>query len=76
MKVEILSPGASLFIGEASMVTLPGASGSFSVLDQHAPLISTLTQGEIVIDSGKMSIPILRGVIEVSENKVSILVQN
>ncbi|MFT4682984.1 MAG: F-type H+-transporting ATPase subunit epsilon, partial [Yoonia sp.] len=42
MKVEILSPEASLFAGEAKYVFLPGADGSLGILDNHAPLITTL----------------------------------
>ena len=76
MNLEILSPEKSLFSGTALSVTLPGESGSFSVLDHHSPLMSTLDKGEIIIDSGKLKISIQRGVVEVLNNKVRVLVQD
>jgi len=75
MNIEILSPEKSLFSGEVKVLTLPGTSGSFSILDDHAPLISTLEKGNISIDSGKEVIAIERGVVEVLQNKVIVLVQ-
>ena len=47
MKVTIVSPEKTLFEGEVEGVKLPGAKGRFEVLKDHAPLISTLTQGTI-----------------------------
>jgi len=76
MNVEILSPEKALFKGTAQAVTLPGESGSFSVHDQHAPLMSTLEKGTIVIDYGKVSIPIESGVVDVHQNQVTVLVQS
>jgi len=75
MNVEILSPEKTYFSGPALSVTLPGESGSFSVLDHHAPIMSTLEKGNIIIDSGKLTIPIQKGVVQVLNNKVIVLVQ-
>ena len=50
MKLEIITPEASLFKGEANSVTLPGLDGVFQVLNNHAPIISSLKGGEVIFD--------------------------
>ena len=47
MFLEIVSPEATLFSGEVSSVTLPGVNGSFQILNQHAPIVSLLGQGQL-----------------------------
>ncbi|MDA9670042.1 F0F1 ATP synthase subunit epsilon [Flavobacteriaceae bacterium] len=49
MKLEIVSPEAQLFSGEVESITLPGASGSFQILNNHAPIVSTLVAGRVKI---------------------------
>jgi F-type H+-transporting ATPase subunit epsilon len=51
MKLQVITPTASIFEGEAVSVSLPGQSGIFQVLNNHTAIISTLTHGEIVIES-------------------------
>jgi F0F1-type ATP synthase epsilon subunit len=41
MFLEIVSPEAKLFQGEVTSVSLPGVDGSFQLLNQHAPIVST-----------------------------------
>lgn len=50
MKLEIITPEASLFKGEASSVSLPGLDGVFQVLNNHAPIISSLKNGEVIFE--------------------------
>ena len=49
MQLEIVSPEAQLFSGEIDSITLPGASGSFQILNNHAPIVSTLVEGRVKI---------------------------
>ena len=49
MNVSILSPLKSLFQGEATSVNLPGKVGAFTILENHAPIVSTLDKGVITI---------------------------
>lgn len=49
MILEIVSPESKLFHGEVTSVSLPGVEGSFQVLNQHAPIVSTLKEGVIKI---------------------------
>ncbi len=48
MKLEILSPEGKIFSGEIDRATFPGSKGSFTVLENHAALISSLDAGKIV----------------------------
>jgi len=45
MQVEIVTPEATLYNGEARSIAVPGADGEFEILDNHAPIISSLTEG-------------------------------
>lgn len=49
MILEIVSPEATLFKGEVISVSLPGVNGSFQILNNHAPIVSILKQGEVKI---------------------------
>ena len=50
MHLEIITPESKVFSGEAIAVQLPGLDGSFQVLNNHAPIISALTAGQVKID--------------------------
>ena len=55
-----------------SAVTLPGTVGPFEVLKDHAALISSLIQGDIVYvaEGAESRLPIACGFVEVRDNKV------
>jgi len=55
MYLEIISPEATLFTGEVESLTLPGTNGSFQLLENHAPIVSTLQAGNVKIN-GNISI--------------------
>ena len=77
MKLEIISAHEIVFSGEATAVTLPGALGSFTVLKDHAPLISVLSKGEVkYTDPAGEShhISIAGGLVDVNDNTVSVCV--
>ena len=75
MNVDIITPDENLFTGEASSIIAPGSDGSLGILDNHAPLISSLKEGEIKLTTseGEKSFNVNGGVIEVLNNKVIIL---
>ncbi|MBB5284737.1 F-type H+-transporting ATPase subunit epsilon [Rhabdobacter roseus] len=77
MNLEIITPDKKVFGGEVTAVTLPGTEGQFQVLNNHAPLVSTLGRGEVVVDSGttKQTYTIDGGVVEVLKNKVLVLAE-
>jgi F-type H+-transporting ATPase subunit epsilon len=51
MTLEILTPDKKVFEGEVTSVTVPGTLGSFQILRGHAPIISTLEDGLVIIKS-------------------------
>ncbi len=55
MHLEIVSPEATLFSGEVTSVIVPGTSGAFQMLNNHAPIVSTLKEGTVTI-YGKMDL--------------------
>lgn len=77
MQLEIITPDKTLFEGTAKSVTLPGSGGGFQILENHAPIISTLKAGQIKIETatGTELIEIASGVIEMVKNKVIILAE-
>jgi F-type H+-transporting ATPase subunit epsilon len=77
MQLDILSPGETIYSGEIKLVKLPGTKGSFEILKNHAPIISTLEKGKIkVIDENDdiQFFDIADGVVEVLQNKIIVLV--
>ena len=47
LTLKILTPEGTAFEGPVEAVFLPGTMGRFEVLPGHAPIVSTLTKGEI-----------------------------
>ena len=78
MTLEILSPERTLFSGEVESVTLPGALGEFTVLRNHAALVSTLTAGNVTYrstdDNELHSVEISGGIADVDNNIVSVCI--
>jgi len=90
MKLEIISPEAILLQSAVKSVAVPGVNGEFQMLDNHAPIVSLLQKGKIIIDgnpeieedfqnkfekeNGKTILKINSGTVEMSDNKVIILV--
>ena len=78
MLLEIITPDKKLFSGEIKSVKLPGSAGSFGVLKNHAPQISSLKKGNVkVVDEQKQthSFPVKGGVVEVLKNKIIVLAE-
>ena len=75
MYLEIVTPSAKVFEGEVSVVTFPGTDGSFQVMNDHAPMVSTLAPGKLIYKNkqGTQSTHITGGVMEVLRNKIVVL---
>lgn len=79
MYLEIITPEKKLFAGETDLVKLPGTNGSFEVLMNHAPAISTLTEGKIKVKEPNGNIVFFEvqgGVVEIKSNNIVILVDS
>ena len=76
MKLEIISTNEIVFSGEVESVTLPGVSGKFTVLKNHASLISVLRPGEVKYSAGGLEtrVDIKGGLADIDMNKIAVCV--
>lgn len=77
LHLTIVSPEKELFNGEVESVTLPGTMGSFSILPQHAPIVSSLGAGTLVYVTGgeEHALDIQSGFVEMSNGKVAVCIE-
>ena len=77
MNLDIITPDKKVYSGTATAVTLPGTEGQFQILNMHAPLVSTLGKGDVVIETGhsRETYTIDGGVVEVLNDKVVVLAE-
>ena len=77
MLLTVLTPEREFFNGKIKGVVVPGTRGEFQVLENHAPIISSLGEGRVKItaESGEIrEFRISAGFIEVLNNEVALLV--
>jgi F-type H+-transporting ATPase subunit epsilon len=77
LQLKIVSPEKVEYDGAADRILVPGTMGQFEILNDHAPIISTLQKGtvEYVNREGKTSLEIQGGFVEVQKNQVSLCVE-
>lgn len=77
MELEILTPDKKVFEGTVNSVIVPGVMGSFQILHDHAPIISALEDGAVVIrgNGTEDTFNIRGGVVEVLKNKIIVLTE-
>ncbi len=78
MNIKITKPDATLFEGEVRLAQLPGTGGLFEILNNHAPIISSLAKGVIRLvlpDGGEQTFDIRGGVVKSQQNVLTVLVQ-
>ena len=81
MQLDILTPEKKIYSGVVYGIQLPGISGSFEILDKHAPMVSALGKGNMKLLMDKSGNNAIRydvsgGFIEVLDNKVTVLVES
>jgi len=79
MKIEILTPDQKIYEGDIKSLRVPGSKGSFQVLKDHAPIVSTLDAGMVAIvdqSGNEVKYEITGGVIEVKMNKIILLAES
>ena len=74
MKVTVLSPKRVIFEGDAKSVFLPGDLAEFELMDCHAPIVSLLRPGNLIVD-WEQAIPIRKGMVKFDKNECTILVE-
>lgn len=77
LRLRIIAPDRLVYEGEVESVTLPGTLGSFTVLNNHAPIISSLDMGKITYNDadGATDIAVKSGFAEVKDNILSVCVE-
>ncbi len=88
MNIDILTPEKKLYTGTVKSVSVPGIEGDFQILDNHAPIVSTLKAGKIKLDTPQndtsnfeksndnlFEICIEGGIIEMNKDKIIILAE-
>ncbi|MCU0455377.1 MAG: ATP synthase F1 subunit epsilon [Bacteroidales bacterium] len=79
MKLEIITPDSKVYEGDIASIRVPGKKGSFQVLKDHAPIISTLENGPVMIvdqEGNHIDYEINGGVIEVKQNRIILLAES
>lgn len=79
MKIEIITPDQKVYEGDIKSVRVPGSKGSFQVLKDHAPIVSTLDKGPVIVvdQAGNiLNYEITGGVIEVKMNHIILLAES
>lgn len=76
MHLIILTPDQKVFEGSVQKATFPGSAGSFQVLKDHAPLVSTLQKGAILYGGERQEhvLAIEKGLVEVLNNIITVLI--
>lgn len=77
LKLRIVSPEKVVYDGDIESVKVPGMLGMFEILNNHAPIVSSLTEGsvEYTNSDGKHNIHVQGGFVEVKKNEVCICVE-
>ena len=77
LHLRIVSPEKVMYDGEVESVLVPGTLGSFEILTDHAPIISSLEKGvvEYQTHQQKQKIEILGGFVELKQHNVSLCVE-
>lgn len=77
LKLKIVTPEKIAYDGEAKSVLVPGTMGQFEILNDHAPIISSLGRGvvEYATADGKQQIHVSGGFVAVQKNEVSLCVE-
>jgi F-type H+-transporting ATPase subunit epsilon len=75
MKLEIVTPEATVYSKEVDMVTLPGVVGEIGVYPMHVPLMTQMVPGEMIVrkDGSETYLAVGEGLVEVTGARVSIV---
>ena len=75
LRLEIVTPEATMYSEDVEMVTLPGVEGQLGVLPQHVHLMTQMVPGEIIVRKGGSDrfMAVGEGFIEITGHRVAIL---
>lgn len=75
IKLEIVTPQATVYSEDVDMVTVPGIEGQMGILPHHVRLMTQLVPGEMIVrKNGQVRfLAVGEGLIEVTSDRVSIV---
>ena len=75
MRLEIITAEREVYADDVDMLVAPGIEGQLGILPHHAPLMTVLQPGELIIrkDGEETYLAVTGGFLEVIGNKVTIL---
>jgi len=75
LRLEIITPVATVFSEDVEMVTLPGVEGEMGILPQHVPLMTQMVPGEMVVRQNGQDrfLAVGEGLVEITGDHVAIL---
>ena len=78
LRVFVISPEAALYEGEASSVVAPAFDGEVGILTGHAPMMTLLGKGELVVRSGgePRRFTVEGGFMQVLNNEVRVVTEH
>lgn len=74
IRLEIVTPEATVYSKDVDMVTLPGVEGQFGVLPQHTRLMTQLVPGEMIVHTGGEDhfLAVGEGLVEITNERVAV----
>ncbi len=78
IRLEVVTPKGAVVKEDVDIVNAPGYGGDFGVLANHAPFLSTIKVGLLIYEQDKQreTLMISGGFCEVSNNKITFLVES
>ena len=75
LRLEIITPVATVFSEDVEMVTLPAVEGEIGILPQHVPLMTQMVPGEMVVRQNGQDrfLAVGEGLVEITGDHVAIL---
>jgi F-type H+-transporting ATPase subunit epsilon len=75
LRLEIVTPQATVFSEDVHMVTLPGVEGELGVYPHHVRLITQVVPGEIIVtkDGQDRFLAVGEGLVEITADRVAIV---
>ena len=75
LKLEIVTPGATVYSDDVQMVTLPAVDGQVGIFPRHVPVLTRIVPGEIIVRKNGQDefLAIGEGLVEVTGDRVAIV---
>ena len=75
LKLEIVTPDATVYSEDVEMVTLPAMEGQMGIYPQHVRLMTQLVPGELIVQKGGHDtfLAVGEGLVEITNDRVAIV---